>query len=84
MKYIYLLLTVFIISACSKEDLGPMGLKHGQEVEVIIDHRYGAEDHPLLLPNRTPSEYLVHGFNERVPGHTYKINYMMKINFPEN
>lgn len=74
MKYFYLLFTVFIFSACSKDDIGPMGLKHGQEVEVIIDHRYGAiDDRPLLLPNREPSEYRINGFNGREPGYTYKV-----------
>lgn len=74
MKYIYLLLTLLIISACSKDDIGPMGLKHGQEVEVVIDHRYGAiDDRLLLLPDREPAEYRINGFNEREPGYTYKV-----------
>lgn len=74
MKYIYLLLTVIVISACSKDDIGPMGLKHGQEVEAIIDHRYEAiDDRPLLLPNREPAEYRINGFNGREPRYTYKV-----------
>src|SRR5690606_14886427 len=80
MKYIYLLFTVFIFSACSKDDIGPMGLKHGQEIEVLIDHRYGAiNDRPLLLARNEPSEYSLRGFNEREPGYTYRIKARVHI-----
>lgn len=80
MKYIYLLLTVFIISACSKDDIGPMGLKHGQEVEVIVDHRYRAiDDRPLLLPNRKPSDYSLRGFDKREPGYIYTVKAKVHI-----
>lgn len=74
MKYIYILFAVVVFSACSKDDIGPMGLRNGQEVEVIIDHRYGAiDDRPLLLPNKMPAGYDIHGFNEREPGYIYKV-----------
>lgn len=80
MKHIFLLITVLIISSCSKDDTGPMGFTHGQEVEVFIDHGYGAiGDRPVLLPNRETSEYSLHGFDERKPGYTYTIRATVHI-----
>jgi len=57
-----------------------MGFKHGQEVEVFIDHRYGAiNDRPLLLSNRETSEYSLQGFDEREPGYTYTVRAKVHI-----
>ncbi|WP_028297206.1 hypothetical protein [Olivibacter sitiensis] len=80
MKHISFFFTVLFLAACPKNDIGPMGLKHGQEAEVSIDHRYWAiNDRPLLLPNRQPSEYSLHGFNEREPGYTYRVRAKVHI-----
>lgn len=74
MKYLYLFFAFFMLTSCSKEDLGPMGLKHGQEVEVTVDHRYGAiDERHWLLPNKERLEYNIHGFDEREPGYIYKV-----------
>src|SRR5690625_71923 len=74
MKYLYLFFAFFMLTSCSKEDLGPMGLKHGQEVEVTVDHRYGAiDERHWLLPNKEPLEYNIHGFDEREAGYIYKV-----------
>lgn len=74
MKYLYLFFAFFMLTSCSKEDLGPMGLKHGQEVEVTVDHRYGAIDERHgLSPNKEPLEYNIHGFDEREAGYIYKV-----------
>lgn len=75
MKYIYLLMAVTFLSACSKEELiGPSKLKNGQEVEVSVSDRYGTTDDPvLLLPSNKPAEMSLLGFMEREPGYHYRV-----------
>ncbi len=73
-KSLYFLFAVLFIASCKKEELGPMGLKHGQVVTVRVGHQYGAiNDKPLLLPDHTPAAYALHGFNERKPGYNYEV-----------
>jgi hypothetical protein len=50
------LLLLFIVSAfvsCKKsERYGPLNLKNGQEVELLVSHRYDADNDQLLkLPD---------------------------------
>lgn len=79
MKYLYLLLTVCIVSACSKEEgYGPFNLKEGQKVELLVGHRYGAVgDTPLLLPQNESPELPLSGFNDREAGYTYRLKATM-------
>lgn len=75
MKYIYLLLTALILTSCSKEDTyGPFKLKDGQEVELLVSHRYGAiGDTPLLLPQNASPQLPLSPFDEREPGYSYRV-----------
>ncbi|MCX2451982.1 hypothetical protein OQX61_11980 [Pedobacter sp. PLR] len=75
MKYFSLLFLVIFLSACSKEELyGPYKLKNGQEVELLVDHRYAALGETLLLlPGNKPAELSLIGFTERKPGYTYRV-----------
>lgn len=79
MKHILLLLTVFIFSACSKEKgYGRFNLKEGQEVELLVSHRYGSiHDQPLLLPQNESPELPLSGFEDREPGYNYKVKAKM-------
>ncbi|WP_104382825.1 hypothetical protein [Sphingobacterium sp. HMA12] len=79
MKHILLLLTVFIFSACSKEKgYGRFNLKEGQEVELLVSHRYGSiNDQPLLLPQNESPELPLSGFEDREPGYNYKVKAKM-------
>ncbi|RKO69871.1 hypothetical protein D7322_20140 [Sphingobacterium puteale] len=54
MKHILLLVTVFIFSACSKEKgYGRFNLKEGQEVELLVSHRYGSiHDQPITFTTK--------------------------------
>jgi len=86
MKYIYLLVTLFIFSACSKEKgYGRFNLRDGQEVELLVSHRYGAiNDDPLLLPQKESAELPLSDFIDREPGYNYKIKAkMVAYNGPE-
>ncbi len=79
MKHIYLLFAAFILSACSKEDVySPWNLKNGQEVEVLVSHRYGAiNDDVLMLPQNKSAEMPLFYFNDREPGYTYRVKAKM-------
>ena len=79
MKHIYLLFAVFIFTACSKEDTyGPWKLKDGQEVELLVSHRYGAiGDTPLLLPQNASPQFPLSSFDEREPGYNYRVKARM-------
>jgi len=75
MKHIYLFIAVLFLFACSKEEtFGPYNLKNGQEVELSVDHRYGAINDPLLiLPQNKPADLSLSGFSDRKPGYMYKV-----------
>jgi hypothetical protein len=75
MKYLSLLFFVLFVSACSKEKLyGPFKLKNGQEVELLVDHRYASTNESLLiLPQNKPVEITLQGFNDRKPGYKYRV-----------
>ncbi|SDH35880.1 hypothetical protein SAMN05421827_12233 [Pedobacter terrae] len=70
-----LLVTVFTIVSCKKsERYGPLNLKNGQEVELLVSHRYGADNDLLLkLPGNVDAGASLSGFDEREPGYTYRV-----------
>ena len=80
MRYLYLILTVLIFNACSKEDgYGPFDIKEGQEVELLISDRLGAiGDVPLLLPQNENPGLPVSGFDDREAGYIYKVKAKMQ------
>ncbi|SHE63943.1 hypothetical protein [Pedobacter caeni] len=75
MKYLYLLCFVILLSSCKKEQAyGPFNLRNGQEVELSVDHRYGAiNDQLLILPQNKYAEASLHGFDNRKPGYMYRV-----------
>lgn len=80
MKKIYAILAAALVfSSCSKEKgYGPFNLKDGQEVELQINHAYGAiGDTPLLLPENESPELPLTGFDERQAGYSYTIRAKM-------
>lgn len=79
MKYFFLLLATFLFLACSKEEgYGRFNLKDGQEVELFVDHKYGAVgDVPLLLPQNEAPELPLSSFTSRKPGYNYRIKARM-------
>lgn len=81
MKYIYLLLTLCMFSACSKEEgYGPYKLKDGQEVELLISHRYDAMgDLPLLAAQKAYPGLSLAGFDSREPGFNYLVKAKMVV-----
>lgn len=81
MKYLFLLFSIVFLSACSKEKLyGPYKLKNGQEVELLVDHRYEAANAPvLILPQNEPIYLSIHGFQQRKPGYIYRVKAKLNV-----
>lgn len=81
MKYLSLLFLILFFSACSKEEVyGPLKLKNGQEVELLVDHRYASANETLLiLPKNTPAEMSLRDFSERKPGYTYRVKARLHV-----
>ena len=79
MKYIYFIFAILFLAACSKEQTyGPWSIKNGQEVEVLVSHRYGAiNDALLLLPQNKPAEMSLYHFTDREPGYSYRVKAKM-------
>lgn len=75
MKNLYLLFFVLFLFACSKEKLyGPFNLKNGQEVELLVDHRYASLNETLLiLPQNKQADASLRGFADRKPGYIYRV-----------
>jgi hypothetical protein len=75
MKKLYVIILVFVLYACKKEDkYAPHDLKNGEEVELLVDHRYEAlNEQLLLLPQGNNTELSLHGFDQRKPGYTYRV-----------
>lgn len=81
MKYLSLLFFILFLSACSKEEVyGPLKIKNGQEVELLVDHRYASVNERLLIfPQNEPADLSLHGFSERKPGYTYRVKARLHI-----
>jgi hypothetical protein len=81
MKHLSLLFIAFALAACSKEEVyGPWKLKNGQEVELLVDHRYGSiGDQLLLLPEKEPAQLSLFGFTDREPGYNYLVKARMVV-----
>ncbi|TKC04284.1 hypothetical protein [Pedobacter frigoris] len=79
MKIIYLLIAGLLLAGCSKEKThGPWNLKDGQEVEVLVSHRYAATDDLLtLLPQKKMDIGGVYSFTDREPGYNYRVKARM-------
>jgi len=75
MKKLLVLFITIALVACKKEPgYGPLNLKNGQEVELIVDHRMEADQDQLLkFPENIPAGASLGGFAEREPGYTYRI-----------
>lgn len=84
MKYLYLIPFILFLSACTKDEVyAPFNLKNGQEVELLVDHRYAAVNETLLImPQNEPAQLSVHGFSQRKPGYIYRIK--AKFNIDKN
>jgi len=79
MKNIYLLVAGLLMISCSKEKThGPWNLKDGQEVEVLVGHKYAATDDILtLLPQKKTEPGSIYSFTDREPGYNYKVKARM-------
>lgn len=75
MKKLLLLFIVFALVSCKKsERYGPLNLKNGQEVELLVSHRYSADNDQLLkLPGNVDAGASLSGFDQREPGYTYRV-----------
>ncbi|PWS33278.1 hypothetical protein [Pedobacter paludis] len=75
MKNLIVLLLAICLISCKKEaTYGPLNLKDGQQVELLIDHRLGSDKDILLkLPENEQAGASLAGFEQREPGYTYRI-----------
>lgn len=82
MKYLSLFFVVLFLSACAKEEVyGPFKLKNGQEVELLVDHRYESVNETLLiLPQNQPAGMSLRGFDDRKPGYQYRVRARLNVN----
>ncbi|RLJ72014.1 hypothetical protein [Pedobacter alluvionis] len=82
MKNLLLLFIIFAFVSCKKsERYGPLNLKNGQEVELLVSHRYGADNDQLLkLPGNVDAGASLSGFDQREPGYTYRVKATFKYN----
>jgi len=84
MKNFLLLFCALFLISCSKEDVyGPLKLTNGQEVELLLDHRYAStNDRLLYLPSQEDAGAYLSGFEQREPGYTYRVK--ATFNYVEN
>jgi hypothetical protein len=75
MKKLFILFIAFALVSCKKEKVyGPLNLKDGQEVELLVDHRYGADQDQLLkFPENVAAGASLTEFNQREPGYIYRV-----------
>ncbi|MCX2495095.1 hypothetical protein OQX63_16505 [Pedobacter sp. PF22-3] len=75
MKKLLFLFLMFAFISCKKsERYGPLNLKNGEEVELLVSHRYGADNDLLLkLPGNVDAGASLSGFDEREPGYSYRV-----------
>jgi hypothetical protein len=73
-KLIVLFLAISFFSCKKGEVYGPFKLKNGQEVELLVDHRYGSNKDLLLkLPEKEVVGDALVGFDQREIGYTYRV-----------
>lgn len=73
-KLALLLLTLSFLSCKKDPRYGALNLKNGQEVELMVDHRYGAEKDLLIkLPENINAGSYLSGFDQREPGMNYRV-----------
>ncbi|HEY0608142.1 MAG TPA: hypothetical protein VGD35_00770 [Chitinophaga sp.] len=76
MKHLYLLLSITLLfAACSKDKFDPSKPRHGQVVELFVDHYMSGSDSRVFL-NANRNEHLSTGvekFSSRELGFTYVI-----------
>lgn len=79
MKHLYFFLAALLFTACSKDETyGPLKLKDGQEVELLISHRYhSVNDEPLVMPHKASPQMSLYNFSEREPGYNYRVKAKM-------
>ncbi len=84
MKKIILLLIAVTLFSCKKEaTYGPLNLKNGQEIELLVDHRYYADQDVLLtVRGNDPVDAYLIGFEEREVGYNYKVK--ARFHYDEN
>ncbi|MBC6111875.1 hypothetical protein ACFOG5_06705 [Pedobacter fastidiosus] len=75
MKNLIVLLLAICFISCKKEaGYGPLNLKDGQQVELLVDHRLGSDKDILLkLPENEQAGASLADFEQREPGYTYRI-----------
>jgi hypothetical protein len=86
MKRLFILFIAFAFVSCKKEKVyGPLNLKDGQEVELLVDHRYGSDQDQLLkFPENVAAgagTFLTE-FAQREPGYTYRVKARFKVYDP--
>ena len=84
MKHLLLLFIAFSLISCAKEDVyGPLKLTNGQEVELLVDHRYASDSDQLLyLPSKEPAGASLYSFVDRQPGYSYRVK--ARFHYEEN
>lgn len=84
MKKLFVLFIAFALVSCKKEKgYGPLNLKDGQEVELIVDHRYDSDNDQLLkYPSNVDAGAPLVGFDQREPGYSYRVKARFKVYDP--
>ena len=81
MKHLIFFFAIILLAACSKKDnFSDWHLTNGQQVEVLVGHKYGAMDDALtLLPENKTGHLALYGFLDRKPGYIYHIQAKMVV-----
>ncbi|MNK64161.1 hypothetical protein D3C87_833950 [compost metagenome] len=73
-KLVLFLLAVSFLSCKKDARYGQFNLKNGQEVDLLVDHRYGSEKDILIkMPENINAGSYLSGFDQREPGTNYRI-----------
>ena len=73
-KLVLFLLTISFLSCKKDSRYGQLNLKNGQEVELLVDHRYGAEKDILIkMPENLDAGSYLSGFDQREAGTNYRV-----------
>lgn len=75
MKNLFFLLIIFALVSCKKQEVyGPMKLKNGQTVELLVSHRLDSDTDLLIKqPGNETTNTSLSGFDEREPGYNYRV-----------